>query len=78
MEERTNLQKELDKKGISTRTLAKVIGASSDKTAWSKVNRKTGFYLSEAKIIKDALFPEYDMDYLFDGYDQLTAEAAAG
>lgn len=72
-EERTNLQKLLAAKNISTKTVQSVIRANSEKTAYNKINRLTDLSLPEAMAIKDALFPEYDLDYIFAGYSELRA-----
>lgn len=72
-EERTNLQKLLALKNIQTKTVQSVIRAKSEKTAYNKIIRLTDFTLPEAIAIKDALFPEYDLDYIFAGYSELKA-----
>lgn len=59
-----NLKCELDRKGISTRALARLIGVS-EKTAWNKANGQNEFSVSEAITVKHELFPEYEYEYLF-------------
>lgn len=72
-EERTNLQKLLAAKNISTKTVQSVIRAKSEKTAYNKIIRLTDFTLPEAIALKNAFFPEYDLDYIFSGYSELKA-----
>ena len=72
-EERTNLQKLLAAKNISTKTVQSVIRAASSSTALNKIDRRTEFTLAEALAIKNAFFPEYDLDYIFSGYSELKA-----
>lgn len=71
--ERTNLQVLLATKNIPTKTVQNVIRAKSEKTAYSKINRLTDFTLPEAMTIKETLFPEYDLEYIFAGYSELKA-----
>lgn len=66
----TNLVELLNKKQITMDTLAAVIHCTP-KTAGCKVRRKNAFTLPEALLIKNALFPEYELNFIFKGYDTL-------
>lgn len=59
-----NLRKAMDDKRISTLALAQVISVT-EKTANNKINEQTDFTLREALAVKDNLFPEYDLCFLF-------------
>lgn len=59
-----NLKNAMDKKGISFRAYAAVLGIS-EKSAWNKVYEETALTYPEARTTKKELFPEYDYDYLF-------------
>ena len=68
----TNLVRLLSEKHISTALLQAQIGAKSAKTALNKLNRKTPFTLGEALLVME-LFPEYTLDYVFEGYSDLSS-----
>ena len=59
-----NLEAELVRKGISREQLAKTIGRSYNTTTL-KLNGKYQFTLKECKLIKNILFPELSVEYLF-------------
>ncbi len=59
-----NLRAAMLLKKISTAALAALIGVT-EKTANNKLNGETEFTLKEALAIKENLFPEYDLGYLF-------------
>ena len=64
-----NLKKELAEKGISYTVVASLLGVS-DKTAWNKVNGECEFTVSEALKVKQNLFPEFEISYLFSNRDE--------
>ena len=70
-EEKTNMQKLLAVKGISTRAVQSVIHAASEKTAYNKIHRLTDWTYPEAMAVKEAFFPEYAIEYVFAGYDRI-------
>ena len=59
-----NLKAEMVRNGVSTEMIMTVLG-KSDKTTRDKINGKSSIYLSEAMKIRDALFPELSLEYLF-------------
>lgn len=59
-----NLNKELDRKGITNKAVAAVLGCS-EKTVWNKKNGESEFTLDEALNINDNLLPEFSLRYLF-------------
>ena len=59
-----NLKAEMVRNGVSTEMIMTVLG-KSDKTTLDKINGKSSIYLSEAMKIRDALFPELSLEYLF-------------
>ena len=60
----SNLKKAMLDKGISAAAIAALIG-TTEKTVNNKLNGVTDFTLREAIKIRDNLFPEYDLYYLF-------------
>lgn len=59
-----NLLSSLNCKGISVNAAAKVVGMP-ESTLRTKIYER-GFGLEEAFMIRDNLFPEYDIRYLFE------------
>lgn len=59
-----NLEAELARKDITRAELAKVLGINIA-TMSEKLNYPRRLRLSEAQMIRDKLFPELSMDYLF-------------
>lgn len=59
-----NLRDAMAIKNITTVAVAKLIG-TTEKTINNKLNGNTDFTLPEALTIKNNLFPEYDLCYLF-------------
>lgn len=68
--EETNLQRLIKIRNITTSLMAKLLGIT-DAAALRKVQRKYQFKLSEAMTLHRELFPEYRLEYLFEGYDEL-------
>lgn len=66
-----NLLNSLNSKGISVNAAAKLI-EMPESTLRTKIYDRS-FDLEEAFIIKDNLFPEYDIRYLFERTDPQTA-----
>lgn len=64
-----NVKKELLVKGISYTVVASLLGVA-DKTAWNKVNGECEFTVSEALKVKQSLFPEFEISYLFSDRDE--------
>ena len=63
-----NLSKELKKKGLSILAAANTLGMP-EPTFRTKVNDRS-FSVEEAFAIKDNLFPEFDIAYLFERNDK--------
>lgn len=59
-----NLRAAMGVKKITVLALAQLIG-TTEKTVNNKLNGTTDFTLPEALCIKNNLFPEYDLCYLF-------------
>lgn len=59
-----NLKTLLSLKGISIETVAKLLGIHRD-TVTNKLNGESEFTYAQAELIQDALFPEYNIRYLF-------------
>ena len=59
-----NFRKAMRDKGISVSAIAALIG-TTDKTVNNKINGDTDFTVPEAILIRDNLFPEYDLCYLY-------------
>lgn len=70
-----NLKTALDRKGISIKAYAAILGIS-EKSVRNKINEKTVLTYPEARITKRELFPEYEYEYLFasDGKDRETMD----
>lgn len=64
-----NLNRELRRKNISQRTVAKMLDVS-EKTIVNKMNGTTEFTVGEAFMIHREILPEFTMDYLFAETDQ--------
>lgn len=64
-----NVKKELSAKGISYTVVASLLGVA-DKTAWNKVKGECEFTVSEALKVKQNLFPEFEISYLFSDRDE--------
>jgi transcriptional regulator with XRE-family HTH domain len=60
----TNLRTAMKTKNISTLAIAKLIG-TTEKTVNNKLNGISEFTLKEVLLIRECLFPEYDIYYLF-------------
>lgn len=63
-----NLEAEMTRKGISRQDLAELIGVSYN-TARNKIKGNNRFFFDEAYKIKEELFPEYSLEYLFESYE---------
>lgn len=59
-----NLQAEMKRKDISIAEIQKILKCS-EKTVRNKINEKTEFSIFEAFAIKEKLFPECEIEYLF-------------
>ena len=59
-----NLKGAMQAKKISSAAMAALLGVT-EKTVNNKLNGESEFLLSEAMKIKENLFPEYDLGYLF-------------
>lgn len=59
-----NFRKAMRDKGISAAAIAALIG-TTEKTVNNKINGETDFTLPEALAIRENLFPEYDLCYLY-------------
>ena len=59
-----NLRGLLSMKGISIETLAKLLGVHRD-TVTNKLNGESEFSYGQAELIQEALFPEYNIRFLF-------------
>lgn len=59
-----HLREAMKTKNITTLAIANMIGCT-EKTANNKINGVTDFTLPEALLIRNNLFPEYDICYLF-------------
>lgn len=59
-----NFRKAMKDKGISAAAIAALIG-TTEKTVNNKISEETDFTLPEALCIRDNLFPEYDLCYLY-------------
>lgn len=63
-----NLRSAMAAKKITTFAMAQLIG-TTEKTANNKLNGVTDFTLPEALKLRNNLFPEYDLCYLFASED---------
>ena len=70
--EMTNLERLLAMKGMTSAELSKFLNISQ-KSANNKIKRRTEFKYGEALKIATELFPEYAMDYIFEGYGKCAA-----
>lgn len=59
-----NLKAEMARSSVSTEMIMDVLG-KSDKTTRDKINGKSSLYFSEAVKIRDTLFPNLSLEYLF-------------
>ena len=59
-----NLRAAIAIKKITTLALSQLIG-TTEKTVNNKLNGVTDFTLPEALLVRNNLFPEYDLCYLF-------------
>ena len=59
-----NLRAAMAVKKITTLVIAQLIG-TTEKTVNNKLNGTSDFTVPEAILIKENLFPEYDLCYLF-------------
>ncbi|WP_432353897.1 hypothetical protein [Anaerotruncus rubiinfantis] len=60
-----NLKRELNDKKITIRAYAAFLGVT-EKTVQNKINEITDFTYPEVKRTKEYLFPEFDIEYLFE------------
>ena len=60
----TRVGKELTRKCINAKMFSAFLGVS-EKTAWNKMQGFSEFTVFEALKIKKEIFPEYDLDWLF-------------
>ena len=60
----TNLKALLAAKDITIDTVAKLLGVHRD-TVTNKLNGESEFTYGQAEAIQDALFPEYNIRYIF-------------
>ena len=59
-----NLKKLLAIKGMSIDAVAKLLGVHRD-TVSNKLNGESEFTYGQAELIQEALFPEYNIRYIF-------------
>lgn len=69
------IRKAMQAKNIGIEAVAGVLNVSRN-TVNNKLKGETPFTITEAFRLKNALFPEYDMEYLF-ASDANTAERAS-
>lgn len=62
-----NLESALSTKNITRGQVASVLGYTRYSTITDKIKGKTKFDFDEAVKIKRVFFPEYDLEYLFEG-----------
>ena len=74
--EKTNLEKLLWERGISLIQLKDVMEVSSKRTVYNKLHRVTQFTLFEMNAIRNKLFPEHTLEYIFEGYGELEQKGA--
>ena len=67
-----NLRILLTSKSISIKKFAEFLEVS-EKTAQNKLNGVTAFTYPEVCKIKEFLFPEYDLDYIFETNEEKRA-----
>lgn len=68
----SNLRLLLASKNISIKKFADFLDVS-EKTAQNKLNGATAFTYPEVCKIKEYLFPEYDLDYIFETKEEKRA-----
>lgn len=64
-----NLRAEMVRNHISSVDIAKAIGRS-DRTVRDKLRGKSLFSIQDAAVVRDALFPDVSLEYLFAREDQ--------
>lgn len=64
-----NLEAEMVREGISRKDVAELLGVS-DRTIYSRINGKSEWTYGECIMIKENLFPDLTLDYLFP-YEQM-------
>lgn len=64
-----NLKAEMARKDIKYSKIAEILGISYASVA-NKINGKTDFTRSEIFKIRDTLFPDMPLEYLFETVDQ--------
>lgn len=63
-----NLKSAMNAKNINIETIARILGVHRN-TAANKVNGETEFTIQESFTLKRCVFPEYELEYLFDKND---------
>lgn len=64
-----NLEAEIARRGLAKQKVADCIGISK-RTLYDKLTGKTTFTINEASKLQKELFPECEMDYLFEQIEQ--------
>lgn len=59
-----NLEAEMKRNGVTNADIQKVLGVS-ERTVRNKINGDTDFTYPEAKKLRDTLFPNCRMEYLY-------------
>lgn len=67
-----NLRAEMARNNIAIRDVAKILDVR-DATVRDKINGRFRFYYEEAALIKNRLFPDCSVEYLFDKDEQSSA-----
>lgn len=62
--EKGNLRRAMQVKNVSIDAVAAVLGVHRN-TVSNKLEGNSSFYIEECYVLKKALFPEYDLEYLF-------------
>lgn len=62
--EKGNLRRAMQAKNVSIDAVAALLGVHRN-TVSNKLEGSTSFYIEECYLLKKALFPEYDLAYLF-------------
>ena len=60
-----NLKAEMGRKDITIEEVSKLLGIHRNSVA-NKVNGRSRFTVDEAKVVKEAFFPNLSIDYLFE------------